>query len=128
VSEGIAFAFSVDTHNDYYGGPYRNAPKYGCGAVLFQANAVQATHYGDEEEQAMFYINDARNLILIEETDEYRWAVIANNGRVLYGDEDIDEVIAWAIRNFRQYAPAMLNPKEYANKRRAMRKSSYGGV
>lgn len=123
-NDGIGFAYLVNNNNHYYDDLHHNT-KYGDSAVLFQASAVVAYHYGDEEDQALFYINDAKNLILIDTGENANWAVVGNNGRLLYENDDIDNVIDWAITNFRQYQRQMVNPKEWKNHRDAMAKSSY---
>ena len=60
-SEGFDFAYNAESNFTRYMFNRWGEPKYGNEAVMFRASGVQATHFGDEEEQVMFYNKDAKN-------------------------------------------------------------------
>ena len=98
---GYNFAFTAD--NAKYA-----ENTYGKYCVLFQASGVQIYHYGDNEEQVIFYGPSARNLIFIYK-DEYgdysgSWVIKSEiTGRLLCHFDDLQGCVNWAIQNFPQY-------------------------
>jgi hypothetical protein len=82
---------------------------YGSHAVLFQNSGVHCYHYGDNEDQIIFWGADVEpsTIVLIRKSDE--WEVIARGlrDRVVYKSGDIDTVIQWTMKNFAQYRKAL---------------------
>ena len=111
---GYDFAYLADNANDsmYISGNHVDSPKYGDELVLFQASGVEAYHDGDQERQVIFYGPSAKNIIYIRNeygnSEKYRsikvWQVCdVYNKRVIYENEDLENVIDWAIKNYAQY-------------------------
>ena len=114
--EGYDFAFDVDKFDKYYRGGIGGKPKYGSEAVIFQASGVELTHFGDQEDQVVFWGPSAKNFIYIEYDSDYGWCVKSiKNYNILYYNEDLEMVVYWAINNYDQYQRQMVNYK--ANKR-----------
>lgn len=85
--------------------------KYGRDCVLFQNSGVHAYHYGDEEQQIVFWGEDVdpRDIILIQRGEEHDFEVKAkrdtrreNNADVLFGGT-FEACVNWSIKNFAQY-------------------------
>jgi len=98
--EGYNFAFlATDTKN-------LTGKKYGEEAVLFKANGILVTHYGDNEEQVIFIGNTARDIIPLIKSkwDDY----------IKIGNFDIKkfttfkEAVRWTTANFNQYRKTIL--------------------
>lgn len=103
----------------------RDGDKYGKEAVMFRASGIQASHYGDQEEQVMFWNKDAKDIVYIENGDssdcytqntrgDYvnTWFIRSRiTGEVLYDSDDIDDVIAWVENNFDQYRKHLISRK-----------------
>jgi len=118
-NEGFNFAYNAES-NFVKHAFVRGEPKYGKEAVMFRASGVQATHFGDEEEQVMFYNKDAKDIVYIqysyvenERSCGDEWCLFGNNGQIVYHNEDIDEVVCWVMRNFDQYRKQLVNPKQH---------------
>jgi hypothetical protein len=93
---GWNFAFSV---KDRY--PVRG--KYGNEAVLFQSGGVRVYHFGDEENQVIFKGSSVKRRILLE-NNEGTWVITdTRTGRELAREDELDDIVNWAIRNERQY-------------------------
>lgn len=132
--EGYNFAFLADevtnSEAEYYCG--RNSDNWG--AVMFHANGIKVYHYGDEQHQVIFWGPSARDLVPIyhgnvdidiDHYDDYidsrgdsddTWYVTDDKspyGRVLYFNQEIEDVIAWVENNFFQYRKR-LNYHTYA--------------
>lgn len=125
-NEGYCFAYTINEFDKYAFD--RRRPKYGDEAVMFQASGVKATHYGDEEEQVMFYNKDAKNIVYLQYDDDSEWFVASNDGKPLYHNEELSNVVEWVVNNFDQYRKHLVNSKEHKNIRQNNKTSSYGGV
>ena len=80
--------------------------KYGQGIVMFTAPSVEVTHFGDEEQQWIFWGPDARQLVLVSELDgqDGRFCVGENrHGDPLFCAEHLEDVADWLEDNYRQY-------------------------
>jgi hypothetical protein len=95
---GWNFAFEEGTRGVRHGG------KYGKESVLFQSAGVKVYHFGDEEDQVIFYGPHVERLIYLGLNYD-RWCIKNSlTDREIYGSDNINDVTAWAIRNERQYA------------------------
>jgi len=103
---GYNFAYEAFNFERYY--MDRMGPKYGSDAVLFQAPGIKTYHYGDEEPQVIFWGKTATNIIPIYQSSDDKWWIENRKGGELYSSEDIAEVVAWAINNFKQYKNSMV--------------------
>jgi len=89
--------------------------KYGKEAVVFWAGGVEAYHYGDEEDQVIFWGPevDPSRIFAVRHDDDNDWYVEDASGRVVFGvdryapyDEraeakDFDEAAKWVVGNHR---------------------------
>lgn len=99
---GYNFAFTADEAD------HAERTGYGKYCVLFQASGVQIYHYGDEEEQVIFYGPSARNLIFITKAEygDYSgsWVIKSEiTNRPICHFEELQDCVYWAIKNFPQY-------------------------
>jgi len=123
---GYNFAFEVSDSNALSG------DKYGDEAVVFWGDGVKVYHYGDEEDQVIFWGKnvDPRMIFPITKSDG-SW-VVEHPGRdePLYGvppyyaepddkfeDPDLSDVIDWVINNYR-----MLQNIEDRNEKKKLNK------
>ena len=112
-----------------------DATKYGKNAVMFTASGVQVYHYGDEEDQVIFWGRDARNIIPIYfDHNDYRWNLPGgDNGNPIFSSEKLDDVIDWVSKNFTQYHRLLVrNPQSHIERplkrRRAAAEPSEGQI
>lgn len=120
--EGYNFAYDLDEFEKYGHGCHNGGYKYGSDAVLFRASGIKVWHYGDEENQVIFYGPLAHDFIYVhfdnyyydEHNEEYdeRWVVYDKNGKELYSNESLQNVTDWFTKNKRQYM-RKLGLKEY---------------
>jgi hypothetical protein len=117
---GYNFAF---TANSKYVDWVASKGKYGNELVIFQNSGVECTHYGDEEDQVVFWGEDVdpRSIIVVErgrvQTDELytdeAWCVKPHplkrrenshdSHAGVFCSEEITEVVKWVQSNWRQY-------------------------
>lgn len=107
---GYVFAFEADSRYAWYAA---RTGRYGKHAILFQNSGVKAYHYGDEEDQIIFWGPDVDKRMLIHLSPDYEggrgsvdWNVLARDGRVLFTGE-ITKTIAWVEKNTVQYRRAL---------------------
>jgi hypothetical protein len=101
---GYNFAFIADSKE-----VVRSIGKYGKHAVLFQNSGIKAYHWGDEEEQTMFYGKDVdpKDIIVLINDDD-NWQVRGSSKKqgefmiVLYSGE-LNQCIKWIQKNYAQY-------------------------
>lgn len=111
---GYNFAFEA-LSRDAINSEHRQA--YGQHAVLFQNSGVEAWHYGDEENQVMFFGKDVdpRDIIVLRRDGEGSWIVKGRKSvksefrdrrysedRVVFKG-DFEGCVKWVIQNFAQY-------------------------
>lgn len=109
---GYMYAYSIDNIPD-------DATKFGKHAVLFQGNGIEVYHRGDDEAQVICHNQGIKNCIYIENNKEYmigdcddEWCIRSLvTGEVLFSDDNIENVIQWAISNFAQYRKHLINPR-----------------
>ena len=84
--------------------------KYGRHAVMFQNSGVHTHHYGDEEDQIIFWGKDVspKKIVLLL-NDGGDWCVISSSAKrdVLFRNENYGKVADWVIRNHQQYRRAL---------------------
>ena len=105
---GYNFAFEAEGRHARAAAKGRG--KYGREAVMFQAAGVKAFHWGDEEDQVMFWgpSVDPRRMVLLTRDGDLYWCVasVRNKRDVVYRGEFTDTV-NWVIKNFPQYRKAI---------------------
>ena len=77
--------------------------KYGKHAVLFRASGIRIHHYGDEEDQVIFWGRDARDIVPIHERGGEWCLPEGGNGRPVFEAERLQDAVDWAVANFQQY-------------------------
>lgn len=110
---GYNFAFRANSRDAYSAA---REGKYGKEAVMFRASGLEATHYGDEENQVIFYgrsIDPGQIVLLTKEYDN--WCVKmkdARDGReCAYVRENFSDVVNWVMNNFDQYRKRITDSK-----------------
>jgi hypothetical protein len=119
---GYNFAFvatSRDAVNSTRGGrsSYNRTPKYGKHCVIFQNSGVEAEHYGDEENQVVFWGEDVKPrdmALIVKDSDTGDYAVKANqnwkeNKEYIFTGT-FEKCVAWVIQNWSRYG-RVLNGK-----------------
>lgn len=79
-------------------------PKYGRHAVLFYAGGLDTYHWGDEEEQTVFwgpYVEKEMIFPIIWDNMEDVWTVESHSGRVVFKSENIENAIAYIKSNWK---------------------------
>ena len=96
---------------------------YGDGAVMFKANGIYFHHNDDDENQVIFWGEDAIDIIPIYHGDDWTierelnvddrhkeqisdsiWYVInKETSRILYYSEELENIVRWVIKNYNQY-------------------------
>lgn len=144
-SEGYNFAFDADKANNtdafyYLGDEDRTDWKEGAGAIMFQANGIEARHKWDRQDQVIFWGQSATNFIPIYhgnpiergielDQDNYElfksrgnidnlWYIVGKNNQMLYYNENIKKVVKWVELNYKQYHRQFMNENvedEYAD-------------
>jgi hypothetical protein len=82
--------------------------KYGDGntAIMFRASGIRVQHWGDEENQVIFYGNTAKNIILLHKEDE--WEIQSKNGNVVYKNDVLSKCVDWLLNHIEQYRKSLL--------------------
>jgi hypothetical protein len=100
---GYNFAYTISDAKKYaYASHGRGLMKYGDTAVMFMGSGIRIYHGSDEEYQAIFYGNTAKNFVIISNYDG-EWMINSKDGRVVYKNEDIEKVFDWVEKNYMQY-------------------------
>jgi len=102
---GYNFAFkALSRHADFAA----HKGKYGQSAVLFQNSGVHAYHYGDEEDQVIFWGEEVspKNIIVLVKEDD-TWHVKTRhrlrNGQTSLFAGDYENCVKWVVQNSDQY-------------------------
>lgn len=80
--------------------------KYGQDAVVFKAGGVQAYHYGDEEDQVVFWGRtvEPSSTIYLRRTGSNEWCIVPRRlERECVKSGTFDEVAEWIVTNYQQY-------------------------
>ena len=85
-----------------------NQGKYGHSAILFQNSGIHCYHYGDEEDQIVFWgadVSPKSLIILVKEYDD--WCVYSHyklgNGSNYLFKGDYEACVSWVVKNEQQY-------------------------
>jgi hypothetical protein len=103
---GYNFAFVATSRDARWGASKK---QYGKQCIMFQSSGVEAYHYGDEEDQVIFWgPNVDRHQCVQLHDDGGDWAIHdTKTDRVLFSG-DFEKAVAWVMVNFRQYKNRML--------------------
>ncbi|MEE3309735.1 hypothetical protein, partial [Sharpea azabuensis] len=105
IGAGYDFAFLIHDRSVDFNG-------YGDEAVIFRASGVLARHYGDEQDQVIFWGPSVKEIIPIK-TSEYSgdWEIEGLNGQIFKKAEKPSELADWATDNLPQYRNQILAGK-----------------
>lgn len=103
---GYNFAFKATSR---YALSAASRGTYGKHAVLFRSSGVEAYHYGDEEDQVMFWGEDVEpHDVVLLRRDYDEWKVIARSAkREVVFSGSFEDAVKWVIANFDRYRRAL---------------------
>jgi hypothetical protein len=101
-SAGYDFAFLIDDRNVDFN-------NYGTKAVIFRTSGVLVRHYGDEQDQVIFWGPNVKSFIPVENDGD--WIVYGQKGQVLFRGEKPSDVAFWATNNLPQYRKQIMTGK-----------------
>lgn len=101
-SAGYDFAFLIDDRNVDFN-------NYGSKAVIFRTSGVLVRHYGDEQDQVIFWGPNVKSFIPVENDGD--WIVYGQKGQVLFRGENPSDVAIWATENLPQYRKQIMTGK-----------------
>lgn len=102
-SAGYDFAFLINDRSVDYNG-------YGDEAVIFRTSGVEIYHYGDNQNQVVFWGPNVKSFIPIHQ-DNGDWVVYGQNGQVLVRCGRPSEIALWATENLPQYRKQIMTGK-----------------
>jgi len=102
-SAGYDFAFLINDKSVDYNG-------YGDEAVIFRTSGVEIYHYGDNQNQVVFWGPNVKSFIPIHQ-DNGDWVVYGQNGQVLVRCGRPSEIALWATENLPQYRKQIMTGK-----------------
>lgn len=102
-SAGYDFAFLINDRNVDYN-------EYGDEAVIFRTSGVEIFHYGDNQNQVIFWGPNVKSFIPIHQ-DNGDWVVYGQNGQVLVRCGRPSEIAIWATENLPQYRKQIMTGK-----------------
>ena len=102
-SAGYDFAFLINDRSVDYNG-------YGNEAVIFRTSGVEIYHYGDNQNQVVFWGPNVKSFIPIHQ-DNGDWVVYGQNGQVLVRCGRPSEIALWATENLPQYRKQIMTGK-----------------
>lgn len=99
--EGYDFAFLINDRSVDFN-------SYGDEAVIFRTSGVEVYHYGDEQNQVVFWGRYAKDFIPIYlDYDDDEWKIYGRRGQVLMSGTP-SELAQWATNNVAQYRRQIL--------------------
>lgn len=102
-SAGYDFAFSINDRSVDYN-------EYGNEAVIFRTSGIEIFHYGDNQNQVIFWGPNVKSFIPIHQ-DNGDWVVYGQNGQVLVRCGRPSEIAIWATENLPQYRKQIMTGK-----------------
>lgn len=103
TSAGYDFAFLINDRSVDYN-------EYGDEAVIFRTSGVEIYHYGDNQNQVVFWGPNVKSFIPIHQ-DNGDWVVYGQNGQVLVRCGRPSEIALWATENLPQYRKQIMTGK-----------------
>jgi hypothetical protein len=103
TTDGYNFAFLLGDRNVDFNG-------YGDEAVIFRTSGVLVSHYGDNQNQVIFWGPNVKSFIPITQEDG-DWVVYGQNGQVLIRRDKPSEIAEWATFNLPQYRKQIMTGK-----------------
>ena len=100
---GYNFAFLIDDRSVDYN-------EYGDEAVIFRTSGVEIYHYGDNQNQVIFWGPNVKSFIPIHQ-ENGNWVVYGQKGQILFRGENPSDVANWATYNLPQYRKQIMTGK-----------------
>ena len=100
--KGYDFAFLLNDKNVDFN-------NYGSKAVIFRTSGVLVRHYGDEQDQVIFWGPNVKSFIPIENDGD--WVVYGQHEQVLKRASNPSEIALWATQNLPQYRKQIMAGK-----------------
>lgn len=100
---GYNFAFLINDRSVDYN-------EYGDEAVIFRTSGVEIFHYGDDQNQVIFWGPNVKSFIPIHQ-ESGDWVVYGMNGQVLKRASEPSEIAYWATENLPQYRKQIMTGK-----------------
>ena len=95
---GYNFAFDIDSK---YAKFASGSGIYGKEAVVFWGSGIKAYHWGDEEDQILFYGPSVKKDMIFQiYQSNGQWVTEDYNGRIMKGGS-FEEVVDWVTHNYR---------------------------
>ena len=102
-SAGYDFAFLINDRSVDYN-------EYGDEAVIFRTSGIEVYHYGDNQNQVVFWGPNVKSFIPIHQ-ENGEWVVYGQNGQVLVKCGRPSEIALWATENLPQYRKQIMTGK-----------------
>lgn len=104
---GFNFGYNINTYKRYYKSTRWSDFKYGDVCVMATTSGIRTYHYGDEEEQIIFWGKTASNFVIIDSATNYDvkgdWVVAdKHTDRPIYSS-NFESVVDWVVKNYNQY-------------------------
>jgi hypothetical protein len=104
---GYNFAFIADSK---YALHAAKIGRYGKHAVMFRAPGVKVYHYGDQEDQIIFYGKDVNPKDIVLILNQYgEWQVQGGHRGYIFKSENFEDVVNWVEKNYAQYRKQIKN-------------------
>lgn len=100
---GYDFAFLINDRSVDYN-------EYGDEAVIFRTSGIEVFHYGDNQNQVVFWGPNVKSFIPIHQEDG-DWVVYGQKGQILFRGENPSDVANWATFNLPQYRKQIMTGK-----------------
>jgi len=121
---GFNFGYGINTYDMYYKGNkgWSSDFKYGNSCIMAMVSGIRVEHYGDEEEQIIFWGKSASNILRIYDSDTYdsytygselKGGYYVENyktGKAIYSG-DFEDVVDWVVKNHLQYKNVLYRGK-----------------
>jgi hypothetical protein len=95
---GIGYNFAFDINYNY------PTNKYGTEAVIFRASGIEVSHFGDEEQQIIFWGPSARNIVPVSKNGYDDEWYVGDESHPYFKAADLDKVVGWIEANHYQYS------------------------
>ncbi len=120
---GFNFGYNINTYKRYYrDSGWGNTFKYGDSCIMAMVSGIRVEHYGDQEEQIIFWGKSASSILMIYDSDAYDSDTYGSElkgdyyvenyktGKAIYSG-DFEDVVDWVVKNHLQYKNVLYRGK-----------------
>lgn len=104
---GYNFAYDINDVERF--GISGNGYKYGSEAVFFRASGAKISHYGDEEDQVIFYGKTATDRIPAYKGDDGWELRSTKTDEIIVTKDNLGQLGEWIEKNFAQYSKSLIS-------------------